>query len=62
MGSKLILLLGLLVGAFLTFLCVNENKTALSLKYNQITQNDTTLQTIAPDTSVEPEHVKEESI
>lgn len=35
MGSKLILLLGLLVGAFLTLTCVNENKTALSLKYNQ---------------------------
>jgi len=62
MGSKLILLLGLLVGAFLTFMCVNENKTALSLKYNQITQNDTTLQTIAPAASVEPESVEPEDV
>ncbi|HIP59720.1 MAG TPA: OmpA family protein [Campylobacterales bacterium] len=53
MGSKLILLLGLLVGVFLTFMCVNENKTALSLKYNQIAENDATLQTIAPVASVE---------
>jgi outer membrane protein OmpA-like peptidoglycan-associated protein len=34
--SKLILLLTLLIGAFLTFMCVNENKTALSAKYSQI--------------------------
>lgn len=33
MGSKLILLLGLLVGAFLTLMCVNDNKNALSFKY-----------------------------
>ncbi len=52
MGSKLILLLGLLVGAFLTFMCVNENKTALSLKYNQIAENDATLQTIIPAANV----------
>jgi OOP family OmpA-OmpF porin len=59
MGSKLILLLGLLVGVFLTFMCVNENKTALSLKYNQIAENDTTLQTIAPAVKAEPVLVKE---
>lgn len=53
MGSKLVLLIGLLVGVFLTFMCVNENKTALSLKYNQIAENDATLQTIVPATSVE---------
>ncbi len=61
MGSKLILLLGLLVGAFLTFMCVNENKTALSLKYNQIAENDATLQTIVPATSTEPTPVVEEA-
>ena len=60
MGSKLILLLGLLVGAFLTFMCVNENKTALSLKYNQIAENDTTLQTITPAASKPATIIKEE--
>ena len=61
MGSKLTLLLGLLVGAFLTLMCINENKTALSLKHNQIAQNDATLETITPATeTVTPvETVKE---
>lgn len=56
MGSKLILLLGLLVGAFLTLMCVNENKNALSLKYNQLLQNDAVIESITPAaTVVEPE-------
>jgi outer membrane protein OmpA-like peptidoglycan-associated protein len=51
MGSKLTLLLGLLVGAFLTLMCINENKTALSLKHNLVAQNDATLETIPPATA-----------
>ncbi|MCH9813517.1 MAG: OmpA family protein [Epsilonproteobacteria bacterium] len=39
MGSKLILLLGLLVGAFLTLMCVNDKKNALTLKQYQQAQN-----------------------
>jgi outer membrane protein OmpA-like peptidoglycan-associated protein len=61
MGSKLTLLLGLLVGAFLTLMCINENKTALSLKHNLIAQNDATLETIPPaaETVTPVEPVKE---
>jgi len=67
MGSKLTLLLGLLVGAFLTLMCINENKTALSLKHNLIAQNDATLDTITPATepvtpSVEPEKESKEAV
>jgi outer membrane protein OmpA-like peptidoglycan-associated protein len=66
MGSKLTLLLGLLVGAFLTLMCINENKTALSLKHNLIAQNDATLETIPPATTavtpVEPEKQTKETI
>ena len=61
MWSKLILLLGLLVGAFLTFMCINENKTALSLKYKQIAENDATLQLIEPTVKVETPAFVEES-
>jgi outer membrane protein OmpA-like peptidoglycan-associated protein len=45
MGSKLILLLSVLVGAFLTFMCVNENKTALSAKYSQVTNTQQMVKT-----------------
>ncbi len=38
MISKLFLLLSLLIGAFLTFTCVNENKTKLTNKYSQALQ------------------------
>ncbi len=47
MGSKLILLLGILAGAFLAYTCLNNNKKELIPKYNQLIKNNTTVQ-VAP--------------
>ena len=41
MGSKLILLLWLIVGSLLTFFCLNEDKRELLLKYKNIYLNQT---------------------
>lgn len=50
MGSKLILLLGLLVGAALTLICVNDRKHTQALKYYQQSQNETTIEEVkAPE-------------
>jgi len=42
-------------------MCINENKTALSLKYKQIAENDATLQLIEPTVKVETPAFVEES-
>ncbi len=47
MGSKLILLLSLLAGAFLTYTCVNENRDHLLAKYDQLSGEITSTQTSA---------------
>ncbi len=44
MGSKLILLLSLLAGAFLTYKCINENRDHLLTKYDQLAGKITPLQ------------------
>jgi outer membrane protein OmpA-like peptidoglycan-associated protein len=59
MLSKLMLLIGLLVGLFITFMCVNENKTKLSKKYQSKTI--TAVEEVQPDIPVvDTEPVKEE--
>ena len=58
MLSKLILILGLLIGAFLTYFCVNENKFKLSNKYttpNMVADTTSSKEPITPPTVLEEE-------
>lgn len=50
MGSKLILLLGVLASSFLAYTCLNDNREKLAPKYNQLIKNNTTAQTTTPQT------------
>jgi outer membrane protein OmpA-like peptidoglycan-associated protein len=52
MGSKSILLLSLLVGGLITWLCYNDHKNSILLKNYQIAQNDVVLDKIAANGSI----------
>ncbi len=61
MGSKLILLLGLLAGGFLAYTCVNDNKDELISKYNELAKNSALTKTVEKPQIIEsgPEMVQE---
>ena len=61
MGSKLILLLWLIVGSLLTFFCLNEEKRELLLEYKNIYLNQSKVSDVANVDNIEKEEKQKEN-